>query len=79
MSAYSELKADFDHLKKRTWQLFEYGIKREHILTETLASAWKQFERIRESKDANEIRQLATSAMGYLADVLSEQTKESGE
>ena len=76
MNAYTELKADFDHLEKRAQQLFEYGMKREHILTQALVTAWKQFERICASSNIYHKKQLAIDAINYLSDVLSDQSKE---
>ena len=39
MNAYTDLKDRFDHLQKRTMQLFAAGKKREDQLKEALSSA----------------------------------------
>lgn len=70
MNAYTELKENFDHLQKRTLQLFDYGRKRERALETAVANAWKQFGEIAKMGNIDDIKNRATAAEQLMAEAL---------
>ena len=70
MAAYTELKEKFDHLQKRTIELFEEGRKREGILKTAVANAWKHFGEIAEMDDIDDAKERANAMREILADAL---------
>lgn len=69
---YKKLKQDYEHLLDRTWGLFKLGLEKEDKLKTAVANAWKQFERIEESNDIEEIRSMATKAKEFMLANLEE-------
>ena len=53
---HTELKEKFDHLQKRTMELFEYGQKQENQLKWALTSVWYELGRISELDSINEMK-----------------------
>lgn len=70
MNAYTELKEKFNHLERRTLQLFDYGQKQEHKLKEAVVNAWNQFGKIAEMDNISDIKDRALIAQKFMSDVL---------
>lgn len=79
MNAYTKIKADYDHLLGRTWDLFKFGLEKEGRLKGALTNAWKNFERIAESDDPQFIRNTAETMRDFTADVLKREASNSSE
>lgn len=73
-NAYTELKDRFDHLQKRTFQLFDAGRKREGQLETAVANAWKQFSDIAAMDNISGIKERAEAAQRFMAETLKKGT-----
>jgi hypothetical protein len=67
---HTKLKEDYEHLLKRTWQLFEYGRKREGQLETAVANAWKYFDEITESNDLEFIHERSSAMRDFMIEAL---------
>ncbi len=69
---YTKLKADYDHLLGRTWDLFKLGREKEYKLETAVANAWKQFGVIAELDDIEQIKLRATQMRDFMDKTLKE-------
>lgn len=67
---HTKLKEDYEHLLKRTWQLFEFGRKREVQLVTAVANALKYFGEITESEDIEYIHERSSAMREFMAETL---------
>lgn len=72
MHPHKKLKAEHDHLMARTWQLFEYGRKREHKLETAVVNAWKYFGEIAETDDLERVKKIALDLRNLMADTMGD-------
>lgn len=72
MNAYTKLKEDYDHLQKRTWQLFEIGFKREGTLEGVLTNAWHEIGRISELDDITAIKERLLAVRMFIGDTFAD-------
>ena len=79
MNAYTELKEQFDHLQKRTLQLFKYGQQREAILKEATAIACNQFERMEAVDNIHEMQEMASKAKYFLINAMQRYDNDGGQ
>ena len=71
----TRLRDDYDHLMARTWQLFEYGKKREYKLETAVVNAWKYFGEIAETDDMERIKEIALSMRKLMAKTMKSDSK----
>ena len=63
---HTELKEKFDHLQKRTLELFEYGQKQENHLKWALTAAWHELRRISELDNIDEMKDRLSIAIKFI-------------
>ena len=66
---------DFNHLQKRALQLISFGFKRENLLNEAVANAWKLCERISVAESLEQARELASEGEDHFRNVLLEHNR----